>query len=150
MSFGDKLFQLRTERGIYQKELAEYLAVSIGTISNYENSVHSPDLETLCRFAEYFQVSTDFLLELTDNAKTMENLNVQLSESHTVGNALNAIQELSMPGRQKMIKYLTMINIYEEMPKKERIIGKQKQIIDQQALEISRLKERLESLEKNL
>lgn len=150
MSFGDKLFQLRTERGIYQKELAEYLAVSIGTISNYENCVHSPDLETLCRFAEYFQVSTDFLLELTDNAETMENLNVQLSESHTVGNALNAIQELSMPGRQKIIKYLTMINIYEEMPKKERIIGKQKQIIDQQALEISRLKERLESLEKNL
>lgn len=43
MNFGDTLFQLRTERGIYQKQLAEYLTVSIGTISNYENGVHCPD-----------------------------------------------------------------------------------------------------------
>lgn len=66
MNFGEKLFKLRTERGIYQKELAEYLEVSIGTISNYENGVHYPDLATLCKFAEYFHVSTDYLLDLTE------------------------------------------------------------------------------------
>lgn len=150
MSFGERLLKLRTERGIYQKELAEYLSVSVGTISNYENSVHSPDLETLCRFAEYFRVSTDFLLELTDNAESMENLNVQLSESRTVGNTLNAIQDLTMDGRRRVVKYLTMIKMYEEMPQKERIIGRQKQIIDRQTLEISRLQERLEILEGKL
>lgn len=144
MSFGEKLFQLRTERGIFQKELAEYLSVSVGTISNYENSVHSPDLETLCRFAEYFQVSTDFLLELTGNADSMEDLNLQLTEEETVGSALNVIQELSMSGRRGMVKYMNMVKICEDMPKKERVISKQKQLIDQQTLEINQLKERLE------
>ncbi len=150
MSFGEKLFQLRTERGIYQKELAEYLAVSVGTISNYENGVHNPDLETLCKFAEYFQVSTDFLLGLTSKAESIDNLNAPLAEDHTVGEALNVIQRLSVPGRERMVKYLTMVKLYEEIPEKERIISKQKQLIDQQALEINKLKEHLEGLDKNL
>lgn len=41
MEFGEKLYRLRIERGIYQKQLAAYLHVSVGTISNYENGVHS-------------------------------------------------------------------------------------------------------------
>lgn len=47
MNFGEKLYRLRVERGIYQKQLAAYLHVSVGTISNYENGIHSPDLKTL-------------------------------------------------------------------------------------------------------
>lgn len=143
MSFGEKLFQLRTERGILQKELAEYLSVSVGTISNYENSVHSPDLETLCKFAEYFQVSTDFLLELTGNAGSMENLNLRLSQEHTLGSALNVMQELSASGRGGMLKYMHMMKMCEDMPKKERIIAKQRQLIEQQTQEIGQLKEQL-------
>ena len=62
MNFGKTLRDLRTERGIFQKELATALHVSVGTLSNYEEEVSSPDLEMLCRIADYFQVSTDYLL----------------------------------------------------------------------------------------
>lgn len=151
MSFGQKLFQLRSERGIYQKEIAEFLAVSVGTISNYENGVHSPDLETLCKLAEYFHVTTDFMLELTENATSMEKLNVQMSDEHTIGSALNTIQDLSQPSRQQMLKYLSMVKTCEDMPKKNQTINKQRQTIEQQnrtisqqAREISRLKEMLQ------
>lgn len=151
MSFGAKLFQLRSERGIYQKEIAEFLSVSVGTISNYENGVHSPDLETLCKLAGYFHVTTDFMLELTENATSMEKLNVPMSEEHTIGSALNTLQSLSQSSRQQMLKYLTMIKTCEEVPRKNRIINKQRQIIDQQnqtidlqAQEIRRLKELLQ------
>ncbi len=143
MNIGQKLFQLRTSRGIYQKDLAEYLEVSVGTISNYENGVHSPDLNTLCKLAEYFQVSTDYLLELTDNADSLKDLNQQLSQEYTVGGALNVIQGLSMPGRHGMVKYISMVKMCEEIPQREQIINKQKQLIDQQAREISQLKEQL-------
>ena len=143
MSFGEKLFQLRSERGIFQKEIAEFLSVSVGTISNYENGVHSPDLETLCKLAGYFHVTTDFMLELTDNATSMEKLNVQMSEEHTIGSALNVMQGLSQPGRRQMLKYLTMVKTCEDVPKKNRIISRQKQTIDQQNQEINRLKELL-------
>lgn len=158
MNFGDVLFQLRTERGIYQKELAEYLDVSIGTISNYENGVHYPDLKSLCRIAEYFNVSADYLLGITTNSMPIDSLNVKLSDGYTVGGVLNSILELSQSGRKKMSKYLTMIRICEEMPQKEETINKQQvllrrqkhtierlnQTVGQQAQEIKRLKELLE------
>ena len=43
---GDILAELRQERGLTQKELGQVLCVSTGTISNYENGVHLPDLLT--------------------------------------------------------------------------------------------------------
>lgn len=144
MNFGEKIFQLRTERGIYQKQLAEYLSVSIGTISNYENSVHYPDLETLCKFAEYFHVSTDYLLSLTDNAMPIDNLNIQLADGYSMGGVLNSILELSQPDRQKLGKYLAMLKTCEEMPQKEQIISRQKQLIKRQKQEIERLSQTVE------
>lgn len=141
MNFGDVLFQLRTERGVYQRELAEYLSVSVGTISNYENGVHSPDLKALCRIAEYFQVSADYLLGLTTNAMPIDSLNIKLSDECTVGNVLNTVLELSQSSRQKMAKYMDMIKICEEMPKKEEIINKQKVVIQRQKNTIERLKQ---------
>lgn len=62
MQTGKLIKELRCERHIGQKELAVYLHVSTGTISNYENGVHSPDLITLRRIADYFDVSADYLL----------------------------------------------------------------------------------------
>lgn len=59
------LRQLRTQKGVYQKELADYLNVSIGTISNYEQGIHNPDLDTLCKIADYYEISTDYLLGRT-------------------------------------------------------------------------------------
>ena len=56
--FGEILASLREERGIYQKELAAILKVSVGTISNYENNIHFPDQEALIQLAEYFDVTS--------------------------------------------------------------------------------------------
>lgn len=152
MNFGEKLLQLRTERGIYQKQLAEFLGVSIGTISNYENGVHYPDLETLCEFAEYFHVTTDYLLDLTGNNMPIDKLNVELADGYTVGTALNVMVALPRSGRKKLAKYLAMLQTCdEELPRKNQVINRQKQTIEQQnrtieqqAQEISRLKELLE------
>lgn len=60
-----RLKLLRKEKGIGQKELAAYLHVSVGTVSNYENGVHSPDVDTLIRIADYYDVSMDCLLGRT-------------------------------------------------------------------------------------
>lgn len=53
---------LRKKMDIGQKELAAFLNVSVGTISNYENGVHSPDMETLVKIADFYDVSIDRLL----------------------------------------------------------------------------------------
>ena len=59
---GDILMELRQDAGMTQRELGNILHVSPGTISNYENGVHLPDVEKLLVFADYFNVTTDYLL----------------------------------------------------------------------------------------
>lgn len=115
MDFGEKLYRLRIERGIYQKQLAAYLHVSVGTISNYENGVHSPDLKTLCKLANYFHVSVDYMLDRTDYIAPIEDLNLQLVDQYTTGSIMNAILELSPESRQDLMKYLTLLAVCDEM-----------------------------------
>ena len=43
--FGEILAELRQDRGLTQETLARVLFVTAGTISNYENSAHFPDIE---------------------------------------------------------------------------------------------------------
>ncbi len=117
MDFGEKLYRLRVERGIYQKQLAVYLHVSIGTISNYENGIHSPDLKTLCKLANYFHVSADYLLDRTQYIAPIDSLNRELVDRYTASDIMNSIIELTPDSQQDLVKYLTMLSMCD---KKER------------------------------
>lgn len=150
MNFGEKLFQLRTERGVYQRQLAEYLGVSVGTISNYENSVHYPDLTTLCKFAEFFKVSTDYLLDLTNNAMPIDGLNVSLADGHTVGSVLNSVVALSQPSRQNLGKYVSMLKICEDAPRKDQLLHTQGKTIKRQRLMMERMDQTIKELNEQL
>lgn len=62
---GKQLRLLRKERKMIQKQLAAFLNMAKSTISQYENDINEPDLKTLVKLADYFDVSTDFLLGRT-------------------------------------------------------------------------------------
>lgn len=64
-TLGEILAELRQDRNLTQKDLAKYLHVSPGTVSNYENNIHLPDLEKILILANYFGVTTDYLLGRT-------------------------------------------------------------------------------------
>lgn len=64
MSLGDNLKNLRECKKITQKQMSEILGVSKSNISKYESNDVEPNIETLKRYSSYFNVSTDFLLEL--------------------------------------------------------------------------------------
>ena len=61
-----RLKQLRKERNISQLKLALDLNMNQNSISRYENLEREADYETLIKFADYFQVSLDFLLGRSD------------------------------------------------------------------------------------
>ena len=54
--------RLRKEKGLTQTQLAETFNVDQTAISKWENDKAIPDTQTLIRLAEFFDVSTDFLL----------------------------------------------------------------------------------------
>ena len=64
-----RLKKLRKEKDISQLKLAIDLNMNQNTISRYENMERQADYETLLKFADYFDVSLDYLLSRTDNPK---------------------------------------------------------------------------------
>lgn len=62
-----RLKEIRKKRGITQLKLAMDLNISQNTISRYETVEREADYATLIRLADYFNVSTDYLLERTNN-----------------------------------------------------------------------------------
>ena len=54
------------QRGINQIELAKHLGVTKQSISNWENDNIMPSVEMLVKIASFFNVSTDFLLGLSN------------------------------------------------------------------------------------
>jgi len=72
--FSKRLKELRTQKGIYQKELAEVLGVSRPTITQYEQGKRNPDTDMLNNIADYFEVSVDYLLGRTNKKNEMAKL----------------------------------------------------------------------------
>ena len=62
-----RLKQLRKQKHISQLKLATDLGMNQNAISRYETGEREADYKTLIAFAEYFQVSVDYLLGRTDN-----------------------------------------------------------------------------------
>lgn len=61
-----RLKELRKRQKISQLKLATDLNMNQNTISRYENMEREADYKTLIKFADYFDVSLDYLLGRTD------------------------------------------------------------------------------------
>lgn len=58
----NRIKKLRVERGLRQKDVADKLGISPQSFGYYENWVNKPDPEMLCKIADLFEVSVDYLL----------------------------------------------------------------------------------------
>lgn len=104
--FGEVLAELRQDRSLTQEQLARILFVSKGTISNYENGIHFPDIEKLLALADYFGVTTDFLLGRATSNISPDVLDEAIFPGVTVGTFINDIHKLS-PDRKKALQVIT-------------------------------------------
>lgn len=62
MKLGDNIKELLEQHDMTQRQLAEALDITPAALGNYIRNVREPDYNTLVRIADYFHVSTDFLL----------------------------------------------------------------------------------------
>ena len=74
---GNRIKMLREEKGLKQEELAKMMSVSPSTIGMYEINKREPNNELILKLADYFNVSTDYLLGKTDirNINEISNTN---------------------------------------------------------------------------
>lgn len=73
-SFGKRLKKLRTERGLRQEDIGKIVHVGKSTVSQWENNIHVPDLETVSKIASFLNVSVDYLLGRTDDPRPIDDI----------------------------------------------------------------------------
>ena len=66
-TFPDRLKELRNENKVTQKAVAEFLGILERSYQMYEHGKREPNHKTTIKLADYFDVSTDYLLGRSDN-----------------------------------------------------------------------------------
>ena len=75
MTVGERIADLRKHRGLSQYQLAKLLNIATSTLGMYETGNRKPNVEMLEQIAEFFNVSTDYLLgrdPMEDDLKTAD------------------------------------------------------------------------------
>lgn len=104
--FGDRIKKLRDEKNISQFELSEFLGISQQALSKWENEKTEPDNDSLVKLANYFNVSTDYLLGNSETRQVDKPYDDELEkvlfskakdltedEKKTIINVINAIKK---------------------------------------------------------
>ncbi len=64
-----RIRDLREDRDLTQREIADYLRIKQNTYSQYENGQRQLPIDFLIALAKYYNTSTDYILGLTDEIK---------------------------------------------------------------------------------
>lgn len=91
LNFGNRLKQLRNSKQLTQQDLATLMGLSRATIAGYESTGKQPDQEKTLWLADYFNVSTDYLLGRTDDPTPVRNLDQDLYDEHDYAKELEAL-----------------------------------------------------------
>lgn len=65
-SFGEKIRELRSEKGFTQKQAAEALSVTVPTLSHWECNYQEPSFKDLLNLCRFYEVSADYLIGLSE------------------------------------------------------------------------------------
>ncbi|CAK7062278.1 helix-turn-helix transcriptional regulator [Tissierella sp.] len=90
---GKRLKELRYEKNLLQKDVANYLNISTSAYGYYEQGKRNPDTETIKNLANFFNVSTDYLLGRTDSKKDYTKSNDNLHNHNFKSKGYKEIEE---------------------------------------------------------
>lgn len=119
LSFGQRLADLRRERDYSQVQLARMLNIGQSTIAMYERDRRSPDNKTLERLADFFKVSVDYLLCLTNTRERpgtnqpalprakQEALNklMKVMEDPKLSEIITRLPDLTLEEKESLVEY---------------------------------------------
>lgn len=122
MTIGERIKKLRLEKGYEQQDICDFLNIEQSTLSNYENDRRTPKPDMLAKMADFFGVTTDYLLgrktELTkkDQIEIDEYLSNFENELLTQTGLMFDGEPMTQESKEKLI---AAMRIGAEMAKKE-------------------------------
>jgi len=90
--FGERLVALRKETTLSQKECAAAFGVDASKYNKWENEKNSPDYETVCRLAQFFNTTTDYLLGNSNVRHLPDQVQLQDWQQALHAQIMNALQ----------------------------------------------------------
>lgn len=107
MNLGETIRSLRNTNDMTQKELADKLSISPSTIGMYEQNRREPDLDTLSKIANVFNVTIDYLVETEKSNET--------DLPNMIGKQLKLLRETKHKNQQEVccalnIEQSTLVN----------------------------------------
>lgn len=69
IGLGEKLKQLRIDKGVTQKKIAEHIGVQCVSLQRFEYGTVKPSLDTLIALADFYGVSVDYLVGRTNKSE---------------------------------------------------------------------------------
>jgi len=97
---------LRNEMGISQQQLADRIMVSQQSVNKYENHGVEPDINTLIKIADFFNVSIDFLVGRVDIRESV----TKLSSSDLSNNEVELIKSFKKLTPVQQMHLITFLN----------------------------------------
>ncbi len=85
-TYSERLVELRTEKGISQKVAALELGVSQALLSHYEKGIREFNMDFLCKVADYYGVTTDYILGRTQSRTGLDSTTFEDREEDSVFN----------------------------------------------------------------
>ena len=104
MTLGERLIRLRQDKNIKQIDAAKDLRISNVVLNRYEKDERVPDLATVLKLSEYFDVSLDYLLGKTDyrTYPHIQAAHIDVDGPPVTEDALNQIEEIIKREREKI------------------------------------------------
>ncbi len=100
-NFNERLVELRTEKGLSQKDAAADLGISQALLSHYEKGIREYSLAFLCKAAEYYNVTTDYILGITNSRSGLNSAALEDREEDSVFNT-NSIYRAAIMTHERM------------------------------------------------
>lgn len=108
--FAQRLTNLRENRGLQKKQLADILNVSISCISQYEKGSSMPGYDILLAMARYFNVTVDYLLGNEDATKRYQ-LGEEFVSGVTYHSLLNCCAHVPEKNRALLVKLVDALQV---------------------------------------
>lgn len=140
-----RIKELRMSRNLTQQKLADILGVSRSALASWESGVNYPEVSTLEKIADFFSVSTDFILE-RDGSKEIpaKTSSVYLEFGSDSENKYNELLRFADNYTEDDVKFLKIYKTLDPMGKRKVMATINKEVVNR----TKRLAERLEKNKK--
>lgn len=117
--FSDILVELAQSRGVTMYELSQKTNIPQSLLSNYKNGKKKPALENIIKLADFFDVSTDYLLGRTDNPNVSGNNIIQSSNVINGNNGNHSPLTVTETEKENNCKEIEVL--LEKMPRSKQL-----------------------------